>query len=144
MARQKARKAETSAPAPAAREEPTAAERAEVQTCTERKQGRCRAPRFTVEPQDGAPIRLAPAGVHPEVAMVRAMNALGITSGDLAESLISQIVNATHLQPSNQPISETAINAALAAVTGIGPQDEAEALLAAQMVGVHWTAMALD
>ena len=28
-------------------------------------------------------------------------------------------------------------------MTGIGPQDEAEAMLAAQMVGVHWLAMDL-
>jgi hypothetical protein len=31
----------------------------------------------------------------------------------------------------------------VAAVTGIAPRDEAEAMLAAQMVGVHWIAMAL-
>jgi hypothetical protein len=143
MARQKTRKAKTTAPAPAATAEPTAAEWAEVEACTERKKARRRAPRFTVEQPNGACARLAPAGVHLEVAMVRAMNALGITSDELAECLVSQIVNATHLQPSNAPVSETALNAALAAVTGMGPQDEAEAMLAAQMVGVHWTAMDL-
>ena len=123
--------------------EPTAAERAEVEARAERKKSRRCAPRFTTEQPDGAPVRLVPAGVHSEIAMVRAMNAFGITSGDLAECLVGQIVNTTHLRPSNQPVSEAVINAALAAVTGIGPQDEAEALLAAQMVGVHWTAMDL-
>jgi hypothetical protein len=49
----------------------------------------------------------------------------------------------SHLQSSNEPVAEANLNAALAAVTGIAPQDEAEAMLAAQMVGVHWTAMAL-
>jgi hypothetical protein len=57
--------------------------------------------------------------------------------------LITQIVTTIHLRSSNEPISAENLNAALAAVTGIGPQDEAEAMLAAQMVGVHWTAMAL-
>jgi hypothetical protein len=143
MARQKIPTTETTTPAPVEKPDPTAAEQAEVQAGAERKKSRRRAPRFTVEQPDGAPVRLVPAGVHPEVAMVRAMNALGVTSGDLAECLVGQIVNTTHLRPSNQPVSEMVINAALAAVTGIGPQDEAEALLAAQMVGVHWTAMAL-
>jgi hypothetical protein len=123
--------------------EPTAAERAEIQLCADRKQARRRAPRFTVEQPDGACARLAPAGVHPEAAIARAMNALGITSGDLAESLVRQIVNTTHLQPASAPVDADNLNAALAAVTGIGPQDEAEAMLAAQMVGVHWTVMKL-
>ena len=35
------------------------------------------------------------------------------------------------------------MNAALAAVTGIAPRDEAEAMLAAQMVSVHWLAMTM-
>jgi hypothetical protein len=71
------------------------------------------------------------------------MNALGTTSADLADRLVSQILNATHLQPPNEPISENTLNAALGAVAGIAPRDEAEALLAVQMVGVHWTAMDL-
>jgi hypothetical protein len=71
------------------------------------------------------------------------MNAMGTTSVDLADRLLNQILNATHLQPSGQPISEQNLNAAVAAVTGIAPRDEAEAMLAVQMVGVHWTAMEL-
>jgi len=54
-----------------------------------------------------------------------------------------QIITATHLQSSNEPVSAENLNAALAAVTGIAPRDEAEAMLAAQMVGVHWLAMDL-
>jgi hypothetical protein len=63
--------------------------------------------------------------------------------GWLVERLIAQIMNTTHLQPSSAPINADTLNAALAAVTGIGPQDEAEAMLATQMVAVHWVAMAL-
>src|SRR4029453_5532171 len=99
--------------------------------------------RFTVERRPGKPVRLDQINVHPDVAAFRMMNALGTTSVDLADRLVSQILNATHLQPSGQPISEQNLNAAVAAVTGIGPRDEAEAMLAAQMVGVHWTAMEL-
>jgi hypothetical protein len=71
------------------------------------------------------------------------MNALGTASVDLADHLVNQILNVTHLQPSGQPISEQNLNAAVAAVTGIGPRDEAEAMLATQMVAVHWMAMEL-
>ena len=57
---------------------------------------------------------------------------------------MSQILNATHLQPPGQPIFEQNLNAKVwAAVTGIAPRDETEAMLAAQMVGVHWLAMDL-
>jgi hypothetical protein len=71
------------------------------------------------------------------------MNTLGTTSIDLADRLVSQILNVTHLQPPGEPISENTLNAALGAVAGIAPRDEAEAMLAAQMVGVHWVAMEL-
>src|SRR3954464_9780567 len=84
-----------------------------------------------------------PAGVHADAAGARLMNALGTTDLDLAECLASQIVNAANLQVSNEPVSVATLNAALAAVTGIAPRDEAEAMLAAQMVGGHWIAMAL-
>jgi hypothetical protein len=86
---------------------------------------------------------MAPASVHADAAAARLMNAFGITNLDLAERLMMQIITATHLQSSNEPVAEANLNAALAAVTGIAPRDEAEAMLAAQMVGVHWLAMDL-
>jgi uncharacterized protein (DUF305 family) len=84
-----------------------------------------------------------PTGVHADVASARVMNAFGTTSTDLAERLMRQIINTTHLQSSSAPINADILNAALAAVTGIGLQDDAEAMLATQMVGIHWLAMDL-
>ena len=84
-----------------------------------------------------------PTGVHADVAIARVMNAFGTTSTDLAERLMRQIINTTHLQSSSAPINADILNAALAAVTGIGLQDDAEAMLATQMVGIHWLAMDL-
>jgi hypothetical protein len=130
--------------APAEKPEPTDAERAEVRDYVARVKARGRRPlRFTVERRPGKPVRLDQINVHPDVAAFRMMNTLGTTSVDLADRLVSQILNATHLQPSSEPISEHTLNAALGAVAGIAPRDEAEAMLAAQMVGVHWTAMDL-
>ena len=132
------------APVQDERPEPTALERAEVQACTEREKGRRPAPRFTVKQQKkDNQVQVAPANVHPEVASFRVMNAFGITSADLANCLVNQIFNTTHLRPSDEPVSMDNVNAALAAVTGIAPRDEAEAMLVAQMVSVHWLAMDL-
>jgi hypothetical protein len=123
--------------------DPTDAERVEVGDYLKRARARRRAPRFTVERRPGKPARLNQPHSHPGVAAARLMNAMGTTSADLADRLVGQILNATHLQPPGQPVSEQNLNAAVAAVTGIGPRDEAEAMLAVQMVGVHWTAMEL-
>jgi hypothetical protein len=128
---------------PATTLELTEAEQAEIRDLTKRQKARRQAPRFAVHLQDGSQVQMMPVGVHADAADARLMTALGTTSADLAERLITQIVSTIHLRPSNEPISAENLNAALAAVTGIGPQDEAEAMLAAQMVGVHWTAMAL-
>jgi hypothetical protein len=128
---------------PATKLEPTEAEQAEIRALAKRKKTRRRAPRFAVHQQEGGPTQMAPAGVHADAAAARVMNAFGITDLDLAERLMMQIITATHLQSSNEPVSAENLNAALAAVTGIAPRDEAEAMLAAQMVGVHWLAMDL-
>jgi hypothetical protein len=128
---------------PAAKPEPTEAEQAEVHALAKRKKARRRAPRFAVHRQEGRPTQMVPAGVHADAATARLMNAFGTTDLALAERLMMQIITATHLQSSNEPVAEANLNAALAAVTGIGPRDEAEAMLAAQMVGVHWLAMDL-
>jgi len=128
---------------PVTKLEPTEAEQAEIRALAERKKARRQAPRFAVRQQEGNQLQMMPTGMHAEVAGAGLMNALGTVDLDLAECLLGQIINATHLQSSNEPISEKTLNAALAAVTGIGPRDEAEAMLATQMVGVHWLVMDL-
>jgi hypothetical protein len=134
--------AEKPASLPATEPEPTDAEQAEIRALAKRKKTRRRAPRFAVE-QEGTQVRIAPAGVHADAAAARVMNAFGTTSTELAERLMMQIITATHIQPPGTPVSAETLNAALAAVTGIAPRDEAEAMLAAQMVSVHWLAMTM-
>jgi hypothetical protein len=135
--------AEKPASLPATEPEPTEAEQAEIRALAKRKKARRRAPRFAVHQQEGSKLQVMPAGVHADAAAARAMNAFGITSTELAERLTAQIMNTIHLQSMYEPVSAENLNAALAAVTGINPRDEAEAMLAAQMVGVHWLAMDL-
>jgi hypothetical protein len=135
--------AEKPASLPATESEPTEAEQVEIRALANRKKARRQAPRFAVQQQEDNQVQMAPAGVHADAAGARLINAFGITNPDLAECLTTQIVNATHVQQHGTPLSVDSLNAALAAVTGIAPRDEAEAMLAAQMVGVHWLAMDL-
>ena len=135
--------AEKPASLPATEPEPTEAEQAEIRALANRKKARRQAPRFAVQGQENHQVQVSPVGVHADAAGARLINAFGITNPDLAECLTTQIVNATHVQQHGTPLSVDSLNAALAAVTGIGPRDEAEAMLASQMVGVHWLAMDL-
>jgi uncharacterized protein (DUF305 family) len=135
--------AEKPVPLSAPKPEPTDAEQVEIRALAKRKKTRRQTPRLAVDRQDGGQVRVMPADVHVDAAGARLMNALGITDLDLAGRLVMQIMNATHLQSTNEPVSAENLNAALAAVAGIAPRDEAEAMLAAQMVGVHWLAMDL-
>jgi hypothetical protein len=106
---------------PAEKSEPTDAERVEVGDYLTRARARRRAPHFTVERRPGKTVRLDQSHVHPGVAAARLMNALGITSADLADRLVGQILNATHLQPAGQPVSEQNLNAAVATMMGNNP-----------------------
>ena len=135
--------AEKPASLPATESEPTEAEQVEIRALANRKKARRQAPRFAVQQQEDSEVQMAPAGVHADAAGARLINALGITNIDLAECLTAQIMNTTHVQPPGTPLNVDSLNAALAAVTGIAPRDEAEAMLAARMVGVHWLAMDL-
>jgi hypothetical protein len=128
---------------PATKLEPTEAEQAEIRALAMRKKARRQAPRFAVHRQENNQVQVIPTDVHADVASARVMNAFGTTNADLATCLVRHILDATHLQSSGAPINADTLNAALAAVTGIGPQDDAEAMLATQMVAVHWVAMAL-
>ncbi len=81
---------------------------------------------------------------HPdqEVGSVALMESFGVKEGVLGNALLFQIINICRENATDTPDQST-INAAIAAVHGIAPQDEAESLLATQMVGVHFLAMKL-
>lgn len=66
----------------------------------------------------------------------------GARDGDLQHSLITQAIECLWLPAAlSQEQREVKINAALAALEGLAPRDEAEGLLAAQMVATHHAAM---
>lgn len=77
---------------------------------------------------------------HPDLACgtVAIMNALGTTSTCFMNGLLSQITNAA--SQGREP-DEAGINFALSVINGIGPRDEIEAMLGAQMAAVHMATM---
>jgi len=68
------------------------------------------------------------------------MAALGTTSYDFADGLLTQLARASS---KGSKADENGINFMLAAIAGIEPKDEIEAMLAAQMAAVHMATMTL-
>jgi hypothetical protein len=67
--------------------------------------------------------------------------ALGTTSSAFVDASLAQLQGAARLP--DGPVSETAINAALALIQAIEPTNEIEGALAVQMACTHLTAMAV-
>lgn len=65
----------------------------------------------------------------------------GSKNEEFNQIMLDQAANAIWLAPSNARPREVKIQAVLAAMVGIGPGDEIEGMLAAQMVAVHNAAM---
>ena len=117
------------------------AEKEEVRAFENRRRNRPRPPRVKTQPgRRGMPLTLEPASL---LDNVRLRAAFGTADPGFADLMLSELLNAAcEGGPSNPPSAES-INQALAAVTGIGPRDETEAMLATQMVATHFVAMTL-
>jgi hypothetical protein len=76
---------------------------------------------------------------HPDKAVghILLMEALGTAESDFTDGLLSQLANAS----SNCGINESGLNFMLSVIKGIQPRDQLEAMLAAQMAGVHMAMM---
>ncbi len=124
-----------SMPAPAY--EPKPAERVAVEAWFERRRARPPAPRIKIE-KKGDTLQIALEHPHPETASILLAKAVGTTSADFLQPLISQLVNAGS---KGRAGDEEGANFMLAVVKGIEPRDEVEAMLAAQMAAVHMATM---
>jgi len=86
----------------------------------------------------GAASHVALDHPDPETGSILLMAAVGTSSADFLQSLISQLVNAGSKGPA---ADEDGANFMLAVVKGIEPRDEVEAMLASQMAAVHMATM---
>jgi hypothetical protein len=117
------------------------AEQDELRAFESRARSRPRPPRIKTEPgRAGKSLKLEPASL---VDHVRLLTAFGTTDPGFADLMLSDLLNAACEGGPGNPPSTAAINQALAAVTGIAPRDETEAMLATQMVATHFRAMTL-
>jgi hypothetical protein len=84
--------------------------------------------------------RVSIAHDHPELAVGHVMLARAMGSADSAfhHELLLQVANASGSGPKPD---EGALNFTLAVIDGIGPRDQTEAMLAAQMAAVHMATM---
>ena len=106
-----------------------------------RRRARPRAPRIKLNGRPPQAQTVAPD--HPDPLVWRALfkAALGTTEDAFAEHLLCQLLVALQRGKEALP-AEATINGALAALHGIAPRDEVEAMLVTQMVATH--AAALD
>ncbi len=117
------------------------AEIREVRVLEGRLRSRPLPPRVKIQPgRGGKPLSLKPASL---IDNVRLMAAFGTTAPRFADRMLSGLLNAACNGGASNPPSTEALNEALAAVAGIGPPDETEAMLATQMVATHFAAMTL-
>jgi hypothetical protein len=70
----------------------------------------------------------------------RFVGAFGTTEQIIAEALFQQLLNALHPDP-KKPLDAATANLVLALLHRIGPRDEIEAMLAAEMIVAHITSM---
>ena len=117
--------------------DPTRKETEAMQRLIQRQWEAKAVPSFRVSERDG---EQSIAVNHParEIGECELMEALGTASTTFAKGLSLQLANLTQ---GDAGTVERNLNFALASITGLQPRDEAEAMLAAQMVAVHEATM---
>ena len=108
-----------------------------------RREARTRAPRVKVIAKRNRQVDIDPDHPSPVMWQVGLERALGTVEAAFANQLLGQLINATSHQPATGA-DEKALNGALAAMHGIAPRDETEAMLGAQMVASHCLAMEMS
>lgn len=106
----------------------------------ERRRARPPAPRIKVEQRGPNDVGITVGHPDEAIGRVALRAAFGTVDAEFAQSMLANVVNATRTDRS-APVREADVNALLAAVAGIAPADEAEAMLAVQMVATHQAAI---
>jgi hypothetical protein len=122
---------------PARRYQPTPQEEAAIQSVSARRDARPPAPKLKAEKKDG-PVSIAVDHPDPKTGWSAMMNAFGSCDRHFAEGLVMQLANAG---TQGKIFDGKGPNFMLAVIQGIGPKDEVEAMLAAQMAAVHMATM---
>ena len=115
--------------------EPTPRERAVVEAYLARKKET--APRMKASEKYGL-AELVPDHPEPKIAHLLLMEAVGAKDLDFLNGLLSQLINAG---AQGEDVDESSLNFMLSVVKGVEPENQVEAMLAAQMAAVHMATM---
>jgi hypothetical protein len=124
-------------PADGAEAPPTPQQRAVIERYLKRRDSRPGAPRLSVKSKPNQPIEISQLSLA-DIAGLEL--AFGTTEAAVANILLNSLINAACDGTPISPPTEQDINGVLAAVHGIGANDEIEAMLAVQMVATHFAA----
>ncbi len=114
--------------------QPTEREASAIEAQLARRKARRPRPHLKVENGQDGNITIGPDHVDLATASKLMLESVGTCSYDFYARLLEQL---STLSRSNGKVSEADLNFMLAAISGIEPRDEAEAMLAAQMTAVH-------
>jgi hypothetical protein len=117
---------------------PTPQQRAVLERYLKRRDSRPDAPRLSVKSKPNQPLTIGQPSSADRAGLALAF---GTTEAGVASILLNSLINAACDGTPGNPPSEQDINAILAAVHGIGANDEIEAMLAVQMVATHFAAI---
>lgn len=119
--------------------EPGPRTQARIEAAKQRTKARSIRPEVKVLNHEKQKAQIGPAHSDGEGHGFHLLDAFGTSSQAFAETMLGQL--ASVVRSKSDGIEEASLNAGLAAVDGVAPQNEAEAMLAVQMAGTHSTAM---
>lgn len=133
MAKQSKAVARKPNPPPAVPYVPTIEEMAVAQRLLDRRKAASPPARIELTKENG---KYTVGLGHPDqrIGSMLLTHALGGTNAEFTATLSGQLLNISGL---GQEVSTSQLNSVIAMVQGIGPKDETEAMLAAQMVAIH-------
>jgi hypothetical protein len=109
----------------------------------QRRERQSSAPKVTVEHMPPGRAEIRPDHPDSDLWKAKLQASMGTVEWPFANKLIADLLNAACAGSTSQAVRQQDLNAALAAMHGISPRDEAEAMLVAQMIATHAAAMAL-
>src|SRR5690606_22078910 len=109
-------------------------EQAVVDLIKDRQQATPPVPLWYIRKDAAGKLVARPVHLDPEVGFALSMKALGVVSPMMLNAIVEAIAC---LCKTDGDVDEVKFQRLLATVCGIGPQDELEAMLAAQMAAVH-------
>jgi hypothetical protein len=116
---------------------PTPRQRALIERYLKRRDSRPDVPRLIVKSKPNQPVEISQPSFADSAGLTLAF---GTTEAAVASILLKSLINAACDGTASDPPTEQDINGVLAAVHGIGANDEIEAMLAVQMVATHFAA----